>query len=229
MAERITSIEQRRGCGFRKPSKSGVGIYLVGPDVSAPCGRLPFPLQSCPCCGGGIKPARSWTWITPKELLHPPEVPFQCKRTEGDFAQQADFNACFGCPMGRNTPSGQHGLLWIGEKFYPTPTDFVREARMMGVSRKVGAIPRGFVLGETVVYLAHRKAVPIFDEDDPRMEPGIFSTFKPTAVDLVVNDLDGVPDRAERLAARIEADKTSDTTVRIIEVVQAHQTEVQTG
>ena len=34
-----------------------------------------------------------------------------------------------------------HVIIWIGEKFYPSAVDFIEEARMQGVSRKV---PSGF-------------------------------------------------------------------------------------
>lgn len=63
------STEQARGCGYRKPAKDGVGIYLVGDGLGAPCGLLPVPLGVCPCCGGGIKQTRGWTWITPQSLF----------------------------------------------------------------------------------------------------------------------------------------------------------------
>ena len=239
MPEVITSHEERRGCGYRKPSKSGVGIYLMGPELNAPCGRMPFELKACPACGGGIKPSRGWNWITPRALFGPaPEHPL----TYGLGAACAHYpELCQGCPLGLAIPEGKHGLIWIGEAHYPTPADFLLEAKKLGLSRKIGALPKGFELGKTVVYLAHRKAIKVavqvkpgqtleyatrdlteatlINEDgsrekiEPSFRPGIFATFKPTGVDLVIADADAVPERATKLAEKI-GDKA-----RIVKVV----------
>ena len=47
-------VESARGCGYR----SAGGIYLMSGGFSVPCGRLPIPLETCPTCSAGIKPAR---------------------------------------------------------------------------------------------------------------------------------------------------------------------------
>ena len=60
-------------------------------------------------------------------------------------------------------PMGRVGLIWVGEKFYPTPQDFCAEAEKMGISRRIPAVPNDFVLGETWVWLAHRKAIEAID------------------------------------------------------------------
>jgi hypothetical protein len=208
----VISKESKRGCGFRKPSKGGVGIYLMGPSISVACGRLPFRLEACPCCGGGIKPTRGFTWFEPQVLIGPvPEpTPMGCGE------------ACRSCPMGRGMPEGKHGLLWIGGGYYKKPIDFMMEAQRMGISRKLPAVPRDFVLGETVVYLAHREAVsplvcspgssiPCVPKGTPRNAdgtvkdlPGIFTVFKPTGIDLVIEDENNVPERAQKLQERLQ-------------------------
>lgn len=221
----VVSPESRRGCGYRSPSKGGVGIYLVAPRSGAKCGRLPFPLNACPCCGGGIKPARGFTWIDPRTLFAP-SVPPAC--TAGDVTVCAD------CPLGSALPQGRHGLIWIGEKYYKTPGDFQREAALMGVSRKLGAVPVGFVLGFNWVYLAHRRAIleswecsehgerPENDRcclaSTPVYGPGVFTAFKPVGVDLVVENENDIPDKAMRLAERIEKEATGGS-VRIVKVI----------
>ena len=237
MIEHVVTVESARGCGYRKPGASGVGIYLMGPDARVHCGRLPFPLSVCPCCGAGIKPARSWAWIEPSSLFAPSVEP-HCdatllQRRYPDLGM-APARLCASCPLGGGVPSGRHGLIWIGGKFYATTTDFMREADMMGVSRKIGALPRGFVLGETYVYLAHRKAVPIYDEEDPRMEPGVFTVFRPTRIDLVVDDIENVPERADNLAHQIqktaadsEAANSAPSLVRIVQVTREKQTDIE--
>lgn len=62
-------------------------------------------------------------------------------------------------------------MLWIGEKFYKTPKDFIAEGVSLGFSRRISTIPHGFKIGETYVLLAHSKAVSEFKLSDT---PGIF-------------------------------------------------------
>jgi len=192
------SYEAERGCGYRKPSKGGVGIYLVAPSAAAHCGRFPIPLGVCPCCSAGIKPSRSWTWIEPLKLFA--EVAGCDDRPEN----------CARCYAGGAMPTGKHGLLWIGEKFYKHPQDFVNESLRMGISRKLSALPRGLVLGETVVYLAHRFAV---ENEEGSRSAGVFAAFKPRGVDLVIANAQDVPERATKLAAELG------DAARIIQVV----------
>jgi hypothetical protein len=54
---------------------------------------------------------------------------------------------------------GPHLLLWIGRGHY-SPDAFLKESRELGVSRRIAALPKGLVLGETWVLLAHLDAVP---------------------------------------------------------------------
>lgn len=135
------SVEARRGCGFRKIG----GLYFVGGGPGVVCDRLPIPLEICPTCGHGIKQTRGFTWIELEPLvggLHP-----DCK---DDFP----------CPLCMRPDSlGRCGLLWIGERFYKTPLDFDREAAELGISRRISALPRGFVVGETWIVFAHPKAI----------------------------------------------------------------------
>jgi hypothetical protein len=135
------AVEPIRGCGYRKIG----GLYLVSGSRGVVCDRLPIPLEVCPTCHHGIKQSRGWTWVDAAELiggLHP-----EC---------QDDFP----CPLCM-TPEdlGRCGLLWIGEKYYPTPRDFDYEAQRLGVSRRISAIPRGFKVGETWILFAHPAAV----------------------------------------------------------------------
>lgn len=197
MSQVHVCVEARRGCGYRKPGKDGVGVYLMGDGLSRPCGLLPFPMEVCPCCGEGIKQTRGWTWITPSLLLtkqQPLDIlagtERRCERDGSRFCRQ--------CPAGGGIPDGRHGLIWVGEKFYKTPEEFRKEASSMGVSRKIKTVPRDFVLGETWVYLAHKTCV--WDEENQAMRPGIFSAFKPSRIDLVIADEHDVPERALKLA-----------------------------
>lgn len=156
MANIRVSIEEKRGCGFRKPG----GLYLMGGGVSAPCCKLPFPLTVCPCCGGGVKFTRGFTWINTD--LFP-----------GSCADERERL----CVL--NLEGVQMGLLWVGELFYSTPGEFSREADRQGISRRISAVPRGFEVGKTWVALAHIKAI-------NGESPGIFRVFRPDRIEYVI-------------------------------------------
>jgi len=159
-----TSYESERGCGYRKPG----GIYLVSNAFQFSCGRLPVPLGVCPCCNQGVKPSRGFTWISPKPILE--EKP--CNT----------LKHCASCLCCAETAPKRAGLLWVGERFYPTPNDFLKEAFNRGVSKRISRIPYGLKPGSTVIYLAHRKGV------DALLDkwPGIIAAFIPIRIEYVV-------------------------------------------
>lgn len=205
------SVESERGCGFRKPGATGVGIYLVGDGPSEWCERIPHLLDVCPCCGAGIKQSRGFTWVSPGPLFKdaPP-----CNGVPGHHHEA--------CPMCRpeEVAGERAGLMWVGERYYPTPDDFLREAQEMGVSKKIAAVPNDFVIGEHWVYLAHPKASTRVEPDDETGKlrvmsyPGIFYVFKPVQIDLVVKSVENIPERAVNIAERLGDD------CRIVQVVR---------
>jgi hypothetical protein len=170
-----TIYESARGCGFRK---SG-GTYLRCDGAGWSCGVLPILLRVCPCCGGGVKPARGFTWINLDQLA----IKITCNRDGG----------CGPCPLA-SAKIHRAGLLWCGEKFYARPEDFISEAKYMGVSRRIATVPKDFVIGETWVAIAHRKAV-LYSS------PGIFYIFKPDRIEYVVRG-DETEQELERLMKR---------------------------
>lgn len=201
MATVRTSIEGARGCGYRKPG----GKYLVSGALSEPCSKLPIELNACPCCGGGIKPARGWTWITPDPLLDP--------GPHGSEEHEAV------CPLGTSldwTNGVRAGLIWVGGVHYPTPAHFTVEAARMGVSRRIHNVPRGFKVGETWVALGHAKAVvhPEVPEDEKgHLTPGVFTFFKPTAIEYIVKgdetdeELDALEEKGFDLVRVVKAEQ----------------------
>lgn len=205
------SVERARGCGYRKPSKGGVGIYVMAGGPGDRCGRLPFLIEVCVACGEGVKPSRSWTWITPSILLTKDQL-LDVLAGDSRPCDIYGFPRCNRCPVGGGIPEGKHGLLWIGEQHYKTPAEYMNEGRAVGVSRKISAVLRGFRLGEHWVYLAHRSAVTNGDPDNPL--PGIFTAFKPSHIDLVIEDERKIPDKAKKLK-----DKLGDG-ARIVKVVR---------
>lgn len=189
------AVEAKRGCGYRKIG----GLYMVGGGIGVFCDRLPFELTVCSCCGQGIKQARGWTWVdvaklfngshievfpkTPVEGVMPFRVPCRCDE------------AGLGCPLCLNPEGlGKAGLLWIGEKFYKTPNQFVKEGVELGFSRRISAVPQRFKIGETWVLLAHgkavSKAVETHDADGAhfKMElvPGIFYVWLPQRIEKIL-------------------------------------------
>ena len=157
--------DTRRGCGWRAPG----GLYLVSSGQGRHCGKFPVPLQVCATCGQGIKPTRGWTWVDGDALL------------ATKLCGNAGTTFCEFCPLAAEV--GRAGLLWIGEAFYKTPEEFTAEAGRLGISRRIVAVPKGFLLGQTWVLCAHRKAIVLLEGESA---PGIFYMFRPDAVEYVV-------------------------------------------
>ena len=204
MATVTISVESKRLCGYRKLGVNGYGTYLMGEGPGAPCGRMPFPLEVCPCCGSGIKPSRGTTWITPATLFDGLVAEYDC-----------DSPICWSCPL-LNLSTDPAILLWVGEAYYPTAAHFMTEANRMGISRKIPSIPHDFRIGQTWVYLAHRKTIP-WKHVDGSMEwtPGIFMAFRPSHIDMVVDDEFNVPSYPVALQEALGPEK-----VRIVKVIK---------
>jgi hypothetical protein len=171
---RHTMSEKIRGCGYRKIG----GLYLVNDGPGVTCEVLPYPLEICPTCSAGIKFCRGWTWVSSDLFVF----------------DKGDCNPCplIGlCPM--TNDDHKMGLLWVGKETY-TVESFSEEAARMGISRRIQRVPRGFVLGETWVLLAHLQAVrqSTVDQDAPLInvhvsrKPGVFQVFRPTRIEYLV-------------------------------------------
>ena len=162
------AIEARRGCGYRKVG----GLYLVGSGQGETCCKLPIALHVCPTCNQGIKQSRGWQWIAPQAWLRDP-------------CTSDDPRATTCCPAASPEVFGERvGLIWIGEKFYSSAEAFMAEGARQGISRRISALPRDFVLGETWVFFAHPKVVRTAEGHGP----GIFHIFRPTAVEKIVTE-----------------------------------------
>lgn len=175
--------ERRRGCGWRK----GGGTYAFGGGFNMDsCCLLPAEVHVCPTCNQGIKPSLGWSWIKPEAVL---ETPTGC---EIDASVQKMYKSWPACPArhlaaGRDPKSGaplerRCGLLWIGTEHYASPSDFIIEARRMGISRRLPTAPRGFKAGEDWVLLGHRKAI----GRHPDYRPGIFLVWQPKELQYVL-------------------------------------------
>lgn len=193
----------KRGCGWRAKG----GLYMISGEPMAPCGRLPIPLEICPCCGAGFKFSRGFTWVNGDEIKN--KLAPDCKPTNIPGLK----NACeiTICPMSPEVPLGKMGLIWIGKKFYSI-SEWLNEAHkknpksgeLVGISRRIKSLPRDFKVGETRVFMAHIEAIETPCPDcildgvyyvNKKCEkckgeaviysPGIFQVFKPTAIEYV--------------------------------------------
>jgi len=163
-------IEPKRHCGARKVG----GIYFRNdPADQLFCVSLPYNVTTCPCCFEGIKFSRGYKWIVPNKLFTNIE------------------KSCFGfiestCPMKNDCPlktKEKSGILWAGEKFY-TPENFIEEAKILGVSKRIAAVPNNFKIGKTWVFLAHIKGG---RDSMNKKVPAIFYVFKPTRIEKIVS------------------------------------------
>jgi len=164
---KIIKDEPERGCGFRHP-----GLYLISEGIGRTCGKLPLPLTVCPCCGAGIKHSLGWTWVDAKKLFEKQ----LCR-----YLSEPHADLCCTCPL--DNPPEKVGLIWIGEQYYATPEEYLNEAGVQGISRRVAAVPRGFTVGKDWVLLAHKKAIA---NADGTYTPAIFYMFQPTRIEYVV-------------------------------------------
>ena len=199
------AVEPRRLCGWRRVG----GLYLCGSYTSISCDRLPYPLETCPVCGGGIKVSRGFTRINPSRLFG---IHNGCKD---------HLRPCFMCDPRDEVAF----IMGVGEKFYKTPSDFLEEAHRLGVSKRIPFIPKELELGKTVIYLAHPKAVEVKEpvalqqalsilEESETKQPrlletekvekrlGIFTAFVPQRIEKLVWQSQATPEELERLEKR---------------------------
>jgi hypothetical protein len=162
-----TRHDHLRACGWRQPGAR----YLIAATIGLPCGRLPCPTTHCPTCGHGVKLTRRWQWFEPAPFFR-------------DRPCTLDQGTCDPCPLAEPRSLPQSGLLWVGATHYASPRSFLAEASSLGVSKRIPARPRAFLLGITRVYLAHPTAC--IDPILLNTVPGIFASFVPTAIEYVV-------------------------------------------
>jgi hypothetical protein len=203
--------EAKRWCGYRHVG----GFYLCGEYIPVPCDRLPYPLDICPVCGGGIKVSRGFTKINPLRLFGPHDSCTDQRRP------------CFMCDP-KDEPAF---IMGVGAQFYKTPGDFLAEAHDLGVSKRIPSregrplIPKELELGKTIVYLAHpkacqvketsglQKALAILGGDRPEQpqlldcervehKHGIFTVFIPQRVEKLIWESQATPDDLGRLEKR---------------------------
>jgi len=148
-------------------------------------------LTVCVCCGEGFKPSRGFRWVDGDKLLDHAD---NCKLSARD---------CVGCPAsGRGDDLGRSLLVWVSPEHY-TIEEFDKEADEVGISRRItgDALPRGLIVGQTWVFLAHRDAIVRYSGDEPECTPGVFKLFHPSRVEKIVTG-EETDDEIEALVER---------------------------
>lgn len=180
------AVEEKRGCGYRQVG----GTYLVGGVFSAPCDRLPFPLEPCPYCGQRVKLTRSFTQINPISFF-------------GNHEQCEDkLHPCIMC----DPPNSPCYIMLVGNRHYTTKS-FIEEGEKLGVCKRVPYIPTDFELGKTVIYLAHLRAFPGRKEGEEKS--GIFSAFVPTKIERLFWESELKGKKGDKLKANLEKSNIS--------------------
>ncbi|MHC4573376.1 MAG: hypothetical protein ACYS76_04480 [Planctomycetota bacterium] len=126
------------------------------------------------------------------------------------------------CPVCYPSQNDQdkYGLMWVGKKFY-TPQAFVDEAERWGVSKAIKQIPKGVVMGETWILLAHPQGFKDFEapdfqekwagwdgggregpEPEPEAYPAVFYAFIPQKVETLLYESDATPEKVKALEDR---------------------------
>ncbi|GAJ12823.1 unnamed protein product, partial [marine sediment metagenome] len=161
--------------------------------------------------GQGIKVSRGFTQVNP----------FQMWGTHQDCRD--NFRPCFLCD-----PQDQPAyIMLVGAGNYPTPQDFMNEARIMGVSKRIPFIPKDLELGKTIIYLAHPKSCEVkepvalqqamaiaegSETNQPRLLEtekvekalGIFTAFIPQRVEKLVWESELEGEQGELYKASLE-------------------------
>lgn len=183
------AVEPRRECNYRKVG----GLYLIGEGFGAECDRLPLAITPCACCGEEPRFTRGIAQIDPYALWGPHEV----RKNPIETLHCAEGH----CPI--CDPVEQAFLMWVGSEY--TVDSFSREARTLGISKRVPFIPNNFVVGTSWVFLAKQRIIPNSSqgwmpgmaEERRGFGPGVFTAFRPSAIELVLDqsEVDAESDR----------------------------------
>lgn len=179
---------------------------MVGTGIGVPCDALPLVLEPCDCCGFEVPFIRGFKWIS-KQYISKLSYTAHEYSIHGNVFSGMDKCICRPrCPICHfdNNDLSKYGLMWVGERHY-TPHSFIREAELMGVSKKIAKLPKDIVFGKTWIVLAHKK-VPIYNgvrfgelNADPKRVPAIFSAFIPRRVEMLIFKKDATLEKLEQL------------------------------
>ena len=207
MTDENLAIEPRRGCGYRTVGK----LYLMGEGIGYPCPSLPLPFNECECCGYTPSFYRDFQWINKSYIKH-------IRKPTGKSCEP-ECPICYGV-----NDQSKYGLMWVGRKFY-TPEEFITEDKKLGICKAIKQKPKGLVLGETWVMVAHPQAITFEDMAEPdeiSSRPGVFYAFRPTRIEMLIYQSQATP---ERLA---ELEKKGITPIIVPDEYTAHSRRTRT-
>jgi len=179
----------KRGCGYPQVG----GLYLVSEPLAAPCDRLPMEIPKCPVCGETVRFSRSMQEINPLKLF-------------GEHEGCKDAKVLRPCPVCQPN-EGPAGLMWAGKAYY-SPESFCKEARDMGISKRINTLPKFFEVGKTWMFIAHKEACKGWAKakeggDEILVpKPGILLAVKPSRLEKVMKKSDITEEKVKELEER---------------------------
>ena len=90
-------------------------------------------------------------------------------------------------------------IMWVGSKPYPSWESFAKEARTMGVCKRVRQIPKGIVIGQSKCYLLHGERVRTQIESTAHMWTKIGRTCRFCGIGFDQNSQNPAPCRVHKL------------------------------
>jgi len=181
------AVETRRGSGFRKVG----GLYLVCDGIGFGCDRIPLAIVPCSTCGSEPRFSRGMAQINPAELWGDHQliskIGVDVKVT---LCKEKGAKGCSVC-----RPGEKAYLMWVGSEY--TAESFRLEAAAMGISKRIHALPKSFVMGEDLVFLAKKNLMPPDEQqwlgDEVYYEkrggsPAVFMAFRPTRLEKIMPD-----------------------------------------
>ena len=221
--------EVERGCGWRVAH----GLYACGVGLGVPCDRLPLNIESCPACGAGLKVTRMPMKIDAQKLLGPHitgKSEMRSNNPEPIVAQDVLVANWF-CPEHEHCAicnpelmKGPAYMLGVGREY--SPQSFIEEARKVGVSKRIWAVPKELEVGKTWILLTHRDAgtkefpeheielstgkcvhcgYGVAREKPPtckRKVPAIFYAYRPERIEYLIWRSEATPENIESLEKR---------------------------
>ncbi len=143
------------------------------------CHRLPLPIPVCKACQRPlVNPIRGIQCIEPDNIWT------RCPEWQ-DLAYPCHRIECPSC-----LPPEKAYVVWVGESFYETPEQFLEEARRMGISRKIHAVPEDLEIGDWI-FLGYRKIIPTGEYAKDKSEilaPGIFHAFQVNTIEKLLTE-----------------------------------------
>jgi hypothetical protein len=149
-----------------------------------------MPLKECDCCGFVPPFSRNL-----QKLNHQYVNNMEMKKHKSEYLEEF-LEKCTcpkACPI-CNPWKKSFGLMWVGKSFY-SPSEFIKEAEKMGISKRIPQLPRWITLGETWILLAHQKVREGISLEqiksnglikDTKESPAIFYAFKPQRIEMPV-------------------------------------------